>query len=440
MRRFALAVALLCACRENAAPPPQAPPPAPAAPERVREQEPNDFQRAQQIPARAVISGALQAPRDDDWYRVGPGPGKTLAVRIELKGVRDASIEAFDRDRNPLLRIHAGGGDPGVVPALACTEACFIKVSGAGPQDYELTVLGGDPQPGEELEPNNRAVDATELQPGRPVRGTYLSADDEDWFRLALTTGFAEVLRIEVTAVDGVRPELEVRSLADATLLATFRGNDGLFVRNLSLRLGERADGGVADGGVDGAGSQAGYFLVLKGKSRHGAPLTPYTLTATIEPGAADLELEPNDDPEHATPIRETATGFIAPACDQDWYRVHADAPMILHAELSGADRADLELAAYAAAGAEKPRLLARVNEGGARELEVLPAVGIPAGDSYVLVQAAARQLEGRWVRDGEDRQTPYRLVVQLAPDDGSTEREPNDDPASAQSPRCRSP
>jgi hypothetical protein len=432
MRRCLAVAALLCGCRETPAPPmpPDASLQAPAPPERVREQEPNDFQRAQQLPARAVVTGTLQAPRDDDWYRVGPGPGKTLALRIELKGVRDAAVETFDRDRNPLLRIHAGGGDPGVVPAMACVEACFVKVSGAGPQDYELTVLGADPRPGEELEPNNRAVDATELQPGVPMRGTWMSADDEDWFRLALPPGSADLLRVEVSAVEGVRPELEVRSLADATQLATFHGNDGLFVRNLSLRLGEAAaDAGTADGGAP----PAGYFLVLIGRSRRGAPLNPYTLTAALEPAAPDLELEPNDDPDHATSLHETATGFIAPAGDQDWYRVHADAPMILRAELSGADRADLELAVYGAAPPEKPRLLARVNEGGPREVEILPAVGIPAGDSFVVVQAAARQLEGKWVRDGEDRQTPYRLSVQLVPDDGATEREPNDDATRAQ-------
>src|SRR6266481_964981 len=174
MRKLALLAALLCACRENAAPPPpQAPAQAPAAPERVREQEPNDFQRAQQIPARAVVAGALQAPRDDDWYRVGAGSGKTLALRVELKGVRDAWVETYDRDRNRLLRVHAGGDDPGVVPGMACLEACFVKVSGAGLQEYELTVLGGEPSAGEELEPNNRAVDATELQPGKPMRGTF---------------------------------------------------------------------------------------------------------------------------------------------------------------------------------------------------------------------------------------------------------------------------
>src|SRR6267378_1157190 len=376
MRRALVFAALLCACREKAAPAPPAEQQVPAAPERVREQEPNDFQRAQQIPARAVVVGTLQAPRDDDWYRVGAGSGKTLALRVELKGVRDAWLETYDRDRNRLLRVHAGGDDPGEVPAMACLEACFVKVSGTGLQEYELTVLGGEPRPGEELEPNDRAVDATELRPGSPVRGTFLTADDEDWYRLSLPDGSGDVLRIEVTPVEGVRPELEVRALGDATLLATFRGTEGLFVRNLSVHLGETADAGAPDGGP----VPAGYYLVLKGKSRHGAPLAPYTLTATVEPGAQDLELE-----------------------------------------------------LYAAAGTEKPRLLARANEGGPRELEVLPAVGIPAGDSYLLVQAAARQLDGKWVRDGEDRQTPYRLAVQLLPDDGSTEREPNDEIATAQ-------
>ena len=452
MRRALLVAALLCACREKgAAPAPPTSPAPPAPPERIREQEPNDFQRAQQIPARAVVSGSLQAPRDDDWYRVAAG-GKTLALRIELKLVRDASLEAYDRDRNRLLRVHAGGDDPGVVPALACLEACFLKVSGAGPQDYELTVLGAEPKPDEELEPNDRAVDATPLQPGKPMRGTYLSADDEDWYRLELKPSAMEALRIEVTAVAGVRPEVEVRALADTSLLATFRGADGLLVRDLSVHLAdlpdggsvdrgvsdagladEAADGGVADGGLPaGVPAGVGYYLVLKGHSRRGAPRTPYTITATLETGAPDLEIEPNDDPQHATPLRDTATGFIAPVGDQDWYRIHSDAPAILHAELTGADRADLELAVFADGAAEKPRLLARVNEGGPREPEVLPAVGVPAGDSYLLVQAAARQLEGKWVRDGEDRQTPYRLAVQLFPDDGSTEHEPNDEVATA--------
>jgi pre-peptidase len=468
MRRALALLAACAACRKTPPPPPPEPP-APQGPVRVAEQEPNDFQHAQAIPSLALVTGSLAAPRDDDWYRVA---GARLALRVELRGVRDASLELYDRDRNRVLRVHAGGEDPGVIPKVACIEACFLRVSGAGPQEYELSVAGAAPAAGQELEPNDRAVDANELQPGLPMQGTYLSGEDEDWYRLALDAGPADVLRVEVTAVPGVRPELEVRSLGDGAPLATFRANEALYVRDLSLHLGQAPatpDAGVAnvDAGVGDAGAAApgaegpdaaagvdaglpgggapdalaaaavaapvpGYFLVLKGRSRHGAPLVPYTLTASVETGAPGLEEEPNDDPQHANPIHETAVGYLAPAGDQDWFRIHTDAPAVLHAELSGADRADLELAVYGP-GSGKPALLARVNEVGPREVEVVPAVGLPAGDSYLLVQSAPRQLEGKWVRDAEDRQNPYRLMVRLSPDDGSIEREPDNDAATAQ-------
>ncbi|HET9751911.1 MAG TPA: hypothetical protein VFP52_03070, partial [Myxococcales bacterium] len=245
MRRALALLAVCAACRK--APPPAPEPPRPPGPARVTEQEPNDFQHAQQIPPVALVTGSLAAPRDDDWYRVA---GARLSLRLELRKVRDAWLEIYDRDRNRTLRVHAGGEDPGVVPAVACVEACFLRVSGAGPQDYELSVAGGAPAAGQELEPDDRAVDANELQPGVAMQGTYLSADDEDWYRLPLAAGPLDVLRVEVTAVAGVRPELEVRSLADGALLATFRGSEALYVRDLSLHLGQQLatpDAGVAN-------------------------------------------------------------------------------------------------------------------------------------------------------------------------------------------------
>ncbi|MGZ6142671.1 MAG: hypothetical protein ACXWLM_05000, partial [Myxococcales bacterium] len=320
---------------------------------------------------------------------------------------------------------------------------------------YTLTVLGAPPEPGKELEPNNRAVDATALQPGQPMQGTYLAGEDEDWYRLeAPKAAPGDFLRIEVTPVAGVRPELEVRALADGALLASMHAGpgEGLFVRNLSLHLGERtstststtsgtnpstststpSDAGIADAPEDAGTFQppppAGYYLVLK--SHKGAPLVPYTLKASLEAGPPDLEQEPNDDAQHATPVQgATATGYLAPAGDQDWYRVHADAPSVLRAEVTGVARADLELSVYGA----PDKLLTRVNEGGPKEGEIAPSVGVPAGDSFVVVQAAPRNLDGKWVRDGEDRENPYKLSIALSPDDGSTDREPNNDLASAQ-------
>ena len=530
MRRL-LCVAAACAaavsCRKEGASTPAPVPPGPVAqvkppppPQNVQEAEPNDFQHAQAIPERAVVAGSIAPPRprsaDEDWYRIEPR--RRLALRLELKSAGaaklDAWLELYDRDRNRLLRVHAGGDDRGVIPAAACVEACFVKVSGTVAAAYQLIVLGDEPAQGRELEPNDRAVDATGLEPGQAMQGTFLSGEDEDWYRLSISAPQpGQFLRIELTGVDGVRPELEIRALSDGALLASMRAaapGQGLFVRDLSMHLGEaaaRPDAGAPnsapdagapnsapdagapnsapdagapnsapdagalnsapdagalnsapdagapnsapdaaapnsapDGGAATSAPSAGYYLVLKSglitRNRRGAaPLVPYTLTASLEAGPPDLEQEPNDDPQHATSLQTIATGWIAPAGDQDWYRVHTDAPAVLHAELTGVERADLELAVYApaAAGDGKPALLARANEGGPKEGESLPAVGLPAGDSFVLVQAAARELAGKWVRDGEDRQNPYQLVLALSPDDGSVEREPDNDVQTAQ-------
>ena len=251
-----------------------------------------------------------------------------------------------------------------------------------------------------EREPNDRAEDATELQPGKPIEGTFSSASDVDWYRLSLPAiAPGDFLRIEVT----VPVELEVRALSDGALLWSKRTQ---FVRDLSLHLGERlAPAEAPDGGDDGGfyhlPEPAGYYLVLKSRTA-GA----YTLTAAIESGPADIEQEPNDDRPHANPVQTSATGYLSPAGDQDWYRVQIDGGSVLHAELTSG-----ELAVYAG-----DNLLAREDAG------VVPSIGLPAGDNYFLQ-----------VRGPEDREHPYKLALVLSPDDGSIEREPNNDLASAQ-------
>ena len=170
---------------------------------------------------------------------------------------------------------------------------------------------------------------------------------------------------------------------------------------------------------------------------RRANPRVPYRLIAAVETGPEDLEQEPNDEPARATEISSpgTRTGYLSPPGDVDWYRIHADQPMILHVEVSALERADLELSVHAAGAkpGDKPKLLARANEGGVREGEVLPNVRVPAGESFIKVEGAARELDGKWVRDAEDRDHAYRLTAQLLPDDGSTDREPNNDVQTAQ-------
>jgi len=408
MRKLAILVLLLaCKSEPKASPPAPPQPAAPAAPEQVQVKEPNDFQHPQQLPARAVVSGTIAA-HAEHWFRLAPAAGTTLGV--ELAAAQGAALEISDRDRNPLLQTRA----PALLPQVACVESCFLKISGA-PGPYTLTVLGGPPPPDQELEPNNRAVDANPLAARRPLRGTLYDADDQDWFKLPLQPPKpGQFLRVEISPLEGVRLVLEVRAIDDGALLASLQGRapgEPLLVRDLSLSLGVRP--ASADAGV----LAWGYFLVVKSAKGTNAR-AGYVVTASLEDGPPDIEQEPNDDPQHATPIHDTASGYLAPAGDQDWYRVQADAGSILHAELSGVPRTDLELLAVGADGG----VLARVNEGGTKEGEMLPAVGVPAGDSYLLVRAS-----------GADPDNLYHLSISLSPDDGSLEREPNNDLAAAQ-------
>ena len=160
-----------------------------------------------------------------------------------------------------------------------------------------------------------------------------------------------------------------------------------------------------------------------------------YTLSVALEAGPADLEVEPNDEPAHATPIAGARTGYLAPGGDIDWYRLHTDTPALLRVEVSALERADVELSVLLppAKAGDKPVLLARANEGGVREGEVIPSVGLQPGDVLIKVESAARNLDGKWTRDGEDRTTPYKLTTTLSPDDGSQDKEPNDDLEHAQ-------
>ncbi len=166
----------------------------------------------------------------------------------------------------------------------------------------------------------------------------------------------------------------------------------------------------------------------------------PYTITVHREPAPPDLELEPNDTLELATPLVSSAAdtsvhriGYLAPVGDVDDYRLRLDAPARVHVALSALDHVDTELSIVegdpsSAAG----KTILRVNEGGAKEPEVIPAVTLAAGDHFLRVQAASHKVGDKWVRDQEDPDQPYRLDVDLAPDDGSFEREPNDTAANA--------
>jgi hypothetical protein len=169
----------------------------------------------------------------------------------------------------------------------------------------------------------------------------------------------------------------------------------------------------------------------------------PYTVTVHREPAPAHLELEPNDTLELATTLVSEATGaahrtgYLSPLGDVDDYRLHLDAPARVHVTLSALDHVDTELSVVEPPPAGSPAnspgaTILKVNEGGTKEPEVIPAITLAAGDHFLRIQAASHKVGDKWVRDQEDPDQTYRLDVEIAPDDGAFEREPNDTAANA--------
>lgn len=485
MKKLALVLALCCAgCPKH----PEAVDAGglpPGAPRPVDEAEPNDdLAHAQKLAGAVNVAAKLQpAPgkkADDDWYALDPALGHAM-VSVDPAPPLDVAVEVYDADGvKRLSQDGAPGGGSEVLHGLLVARAGLVHVFSRKGETgaYHLTVQPEPADGSQEDEPDNRAVDATPLTPGQPLRGFLTDSADEDWFKLVLPGGsdggtapdagivdggapidagavdagpsdagasdggFADagatyappppqppplLLHLAISGAPGVRLELSVVNAANAAVFSTRAKNPGepIEVRNLALR-GEARD----------------WFVVVRSawmgsgkEARRGASDQPYTLSADVAQAQGEVELEPNDDAEHATPVdlstgSASLEGYLTPKTDEDWYLLKSSQPVIARVEVSGVEHLDLELSAMRVPDAGRPTALLTANDGELKEPEVLTNLAVGPQGTYVRVQGAARKSpEGKWVRDTENPKDPYRLSVTTQPDDGTREREPNNVP-----------
>ncbi len=504
-----LALVALCACTEKAAPRISTAP-VDAGVAELAEQEPNDGpDQALTLSGDSIVNAALSAEParpDEDWYALASGSPRQ--VDLEVSGVSGADIVLtfYDQDRNPLASVNSEGeGGAERFPNLLVKDRVLVKVSAAKKGTggaYTVTARFADVRAGSELEPNERAVDATPLPLSEPVRGFLGHAGDEDWYRIELPqsavdpvdgatppapdaatappspadpteppegaggtptdTGLAAgdegdptlpaaagsgrgplaaiatptekppalpieeveppgtTLRVEVTPVADARVQVQLLTEAEATLYEA-RSEVGapLLLRNVGVRAKDRVVYLVVKSAWTGTGKAArrGYDAE-----------TPYTVTVSEEPAGANAEVEPNDELSRATllPRDGFREGFLAPRGDADVFVLRSGHPVLARFEVSGVDRVDLELAVLSRKDDGKEEVTLKANDGSVKEPEILNSVYCP-GECWVRVQSASRKVDGKWVRDSENAEQPYRLSVSVVPDTGVEEREPND-------------
>ena len=423
-----------------------------------------------------VVAGSLQADAsraDEDWYLLFTDHPRTVDVRVSGIPGTQLVLEVYDVARNRLAVVNGNGeGGPAGLPNLSVKDKLLLKVTSARKGTggaYSLSLLFTENAPGFEVEPNDRAADATEVastpegQGPWVVKGFMSHGGDEDYYRLVLIAPDAtdagpsapdggpraelapalpqeapaelpdggapapppEVprvpFRIGLSAVPGVRWEVQVLSEAQAQLFSG-RGQEGqpFDQRDVAVRATDQVVYLVVRSAWTGAGKEA---------HRGSNPDVPYTLTVSREAAGSNSEFEPNDDIAHATPLPLNGyrEGFLSPASDVDYYVLRVSQPSLARFELSGVDKVDLVLSVVepgAKPGTE--RVVLKSNDGAVKEPERLNSVACQT-ECFVKVEGAPRKVDGKWVRDFENAEQAYRLTVVTTPDTGGEEREPND-------------
>lgn len=425
-----------------------------AGPPLLTEREPNDSANAALVIDRSSIVeanlGADPQKPDVDWYQLKVSLPHTVDLTSTCPNGADISLEVVDETGGLLATINAGGvGASERIPNLDVSSRSFVRVvalkKGVGGA-YKLTAKFADRLPGYELEPNERKVDATPVGLGQAISGSIGFPNDVDFYRFELPVDenapvVAEedagvdaggpavdagvvvekrlALRIDTSAVEGVSIDLQLLTEAEAVLFqAKSKENGPLSLRNVGVRASDRVIYVAVRSALVGSGKDA-----KKGSNAD----VSYTLTVAPEDNGGSAEFEPNDELGRATdlPANSYRDGFISPKGDVDVFRVITDGPSIAKFQLSGVDKVDLVLSVVQPVEGKPDEVVLKVNEGGSREPEQLNNVACN-GACFVRVEAAAKKVDGKWVKEDENGDQSYRLNAIVVPDDGTEEREPN--------------
>lgn len=393
-----------------------------------KEAEPNDsYQQATMLKPGGTAKGTIGNPKDQDWYRLDSMADGVVSAK--LGGIKDVDfvLSFFDKDRRELKRGDETtvGGDEQLLDLGLSVGAYYLVVSNKNEkannlaQEYELiTKLDGSA--GREREANDTALTAQTVEAGGLAKGHYWPAKqllseepeaaEEDWYSIEVAKTGLFLLNIDVSEVPKVDAILEVYDTN-------------------GYKLKELDAGGIGEGeslrnfGVRGPGK---FQLRLRSKYKTaGNPDVSYDLLTELLPYQGATEFEPNDQRTDATPLElDSISGTIAPAGDQDWYKVTvaSESKSLLRAELSGLSGMDLTLSLRDGLGNE----ISFVDNMGKEQPEIMTGWGLTGGDYHLVVS----EKSGKKV----DSRQSYALARKLIPFQPGLEWEPNNSSTTVQS------
>jgi hypothetical protein len=420
-----------------------------ASPPKVIEQEPNDSPEQAQILAINAewpvvsVEGSLSAPgeakgKDVDVFkflvpggRTEPAPAppsadsgrpaddpralaRRLSFDIAAEGGAGLSVQILDEALKSMAAISIEVGETAGMPNLAVSPGRIyylrikpvVKAAKAAKTaktedvqvpacNYKLTVQIGDFEIADEREPNDvrETANPVAVVGTAELAGYHGWHHDQDFFRIALPEVLAG-MDVDLDAVEGVAASLQVLD-GSGGRLAFGKGRKGerLALRNVTVRPAT-ANGDAASRNV---------YVVVRGESgqnRH----QRYVLRITLAAPRLDAEVEPNDSPESATPVKDgTISGYL-PVGDADCFRYQGEGQRDVTFEVAFPARVRGKLAAFRPGN---PQPIGAAEAKKTRQTVVLP--GIATLGQSILLRVSQGKADG-------NANDPYTLNITSAP------------------------
>lgn len=206
--------------------------------------------------------------------------------------------------------------------------------------------------PNKEMEPNNTPMKATLVKANRSIAGhigrrVSATESDRDWYKFDIPGPKAQMIQARVGAIRNMDITLELFDAMGGRLANADSSGKG---------SGEIITNWVADPGQ--------YFLLVREVWMTGVAPTEnvtdaYSIKVLWTPYSKEWELEPNNRPDRANPIKpgDSVRGYLGGVKDHDLYKITADKGL-LAGVVSGIKGVDLVLEIIQRPGRKKDRVV----------------------------------------------------------------------------------
>ncbi len=282
----------------------------------------NEIGDASEIGLSQTISASIFPAQDGDFYKIHvDNPGVLQAQLSNVPNDMKARIDFYGKNYNLVTRKDAENPGDSVILTIDIGKSGWYYFGigdlsgGSYGEGYSFAVSF---EPVVDEEPNGEIGDATEVQVGQKIDGYIFPAQDGDFYKVFLNS--SGVLQASLNNV----PQ---------SVAGSMKGRIDFYGKNYNLITRKDAENPGDDVTLEVDIGNPGWYYFGIGDLNGGSYNRTYEFQADFEPV---VDEEPNNEIGDSTEVQlgEEVKGFIFPAGDVDFYKIHVDKPGSVQASL----------------------------------------------------------------------------------------------------------